>query len=343
MHSCTTGWRLCPLPAPSATAQHGSQSSANTQRRAAAMRIAWIGLGNMGAPMSGRLVEAGHEVTGFDLSPAAREAAEQAGVRTTASAAEAVEQAELVFLMLPNGTLVRQVLEDGVLDASPADAIFVDSSTTDIEDAVTNHTLVTGTGRRFVDAPVSGGISGAAAGTLTFMLGCTEDESADFVEVIEVLAGRIFHLGRPGLGQAAKIVNNMMLGISLAGTCEGAVLAERLGLDSSQFQQLASVSSGDSWALRTWYPVAGVVETAAVNRDFAGGFSVDLIKKDLGLALNAGRSTNTPLPHAESVAASMEALSQAGHGQLDCSVLVRTIDQTLPTAQTDGREGMGQS
>lgn len=293
------------------------------------MRIAWIGLGNMGEPMSARLVEAGHEVTGFDLSGDARARAEAKGVRAAGSAAEAVKDAEVVFLMLPNGALVRRVLEDGVLDAAAADAIFVDSSTTDIDDAVTNHDLVVATGRRFYDAPVSGGISGAAAGTLTFMIGATEDEVADIAPVIDVLAGRMFHLGRPGLGQAAKVVNNMMLGISLAGVCEGAVLAERLGLDAGQFQELASVSSGDSWPLRTWYPVAGVVETAAVNRDFEGGFAVDLIKKDLGLALNAGRSTGTPLPHAQAVADSMAALSEAGHGAKDCSILVRTIDETL--------------
>lgn len=293
------------------------------------MRIAWIGLGNMGEPMAGRLVAAGHEVTGFDLSEDARGRAEALGVRTATSAADAVVDAELVFTMLPNGQLVRRVLTDGVLDTAPSDAIFVDSSTTDVADAVANHELVTATGRRFLDAPVSGGVSGADAGTLTFMLGSTEEEAADIADVIGVMAGTIFHLGRPGLGQAAKIVNNMMLGIALAGTCEGAVLAERLGLDAKQFQALAKVSSGDSWALRTWYPIPGVVDTAASNRDFQGGFSVDLIKKDLGLALAAGEATGTPLPHAQAVAESMAALSETGHGVRDCSILVRTIDGSL--------------
>lgn len=295
------------------------------------MHIAWIGLGNMGEPMAARLVEAGHTVAGFDLSQEARDRAAERGVTPAESAVAAAKDAEIVFLMLPNGKLVNKVLTEGVLDAALPGAVFVDSSTTDINDAIANHDLVVDTGRRFYDAPVSGGVSGAAAGTLTFMIGATADEVADIAPVIDVLAGSVFHLGREGLGQAAKIVNNMMLGISLAGVVEGAVLADRLGLDAAQFYDLAKVSSGDSWPLRTWYPQPGVVETAGVNRDFNGGFAVDLIKKDLSLALAAGESTGTPLPHATAVAEAMTRLSEAGHGARDCTILVRTIDQTLDT------------
>jgi 3-hydroxyisobutyrate dehydrogenase len=294
------------------------------------MQIAWIGLGNMGHPMAANLVAAGHQVTGFDVVPAARDAAAGDGVRIAETAAAAVADAQVVFTMLPSGSLVRRVLiDDGVLDACPPDATVIDSSTIDIADAREFSELVTGSGRRFLDAPVSGGVSGATAGTLTFMVGGDEHVLAAVRDVIEVMASRIFHTGVSGTGQAAKIVNNMMLGINLAGLCEGVTLAQRLGLDPTTFHDLVSVSSGDSWALRTWYPVPGVVDTAAVNRDFQGGFMTDLLAKDLGLALRAGELTKTPLPHAQAVAQVMDDLSAAGYGRRDCTILVRHVDGAL--------------
>lgn len=294
------------------------------------MRITWIGLGNMGEPMAARLAAAGHDVTGFDLRADSRERATALGLSFADSAAAAAADAELVITMLPNGGLVQKVLtDDGVLDAAAPEAIFLDSSTTDTEDALALHRLVTGSGRVFFDAPVSGGVGGAQNGTLTFMVGGTEEQLAPVQEVLDVMAGKVFYLGEPSLGQAAKIVNNLMLGVNLAGLAEGAALADRLGLDHSTFYELAKVSSGDSWALRNWYPIAGVVDTAAVNRDFVGGFAVDLLSKDLGLALAAGETTSTALPHVEAVRTTLEHLSRAGLGARDCAIIVRAVDGSI--------------
>lgn len=294
------------------------------------MRITWIGLGNMGEPMAARLAAAGHDVTGFDLRADSRERATALGLSFADSAAAAAADAELVITMLPNGGLVQKVLtDDGVLDAAAPEAIFLDSSTTDTEDALALHRLVTGSGRVFFDAPVSGGVGGAQNGTLTFMVGGTEEQLAPVQEVLDVMAGKVFYLGEPSLGQAAKIVNNLMLGVNLAGLAEGAALADRLGLDHSTFYELAKVSSGDSWALRNWYPIAGVVDTAAVNRDFVGGFAVDLLSKDLGLALAAGETTSTALPHVEAVRTTLENLSRAGLGARDCAIIVRAVDGSI--------------
>ena len=294
------------------------------------MRITWIGLGNMGEPMAARLAAAGHDVTGFDLRADSRERATALGLSFADSAAAAAADAELVITMLPNGGLVQKVLtDDGVLDAAAPEAIFLDSSTTDTEDALALHRLVTGSGRVFFDAPVSGGVGGAQNGTLTFMVGGTEEQLAPVQDVLDVMAGKVFYLGEPSLGQAAKIVNNLMLGVNLAGLAEGAALADRLGLDHSTFYELATVSSGDSWALRNWYPIAGVVDTAAVNRDFVGGFAVDLLSKDLGLALAAGETTSTALPHVEAVRTTLENLSRAGLGARDCAIIVRAVDGSI--------------
>lgn len=292
------------------------------------MNVGWIGLGNMGGPMTANLVAAGHRVRGFDLNTEATATAATAGVLIADSIAEAVSDADVVFTMLPAGTHAREVIlgEGGVVASAPTGAVVVDSSTIDIQTARDLHEAVAGAGFSFLDAPVSGGVSGAAAGTLTFMVGGDEAVLDKVRDVIDVMAGKIFACGGPGNGQAAKITNNMMLGITLQATCEGAVLAERLGLDASVFQQLATVSSGDSWALRTWYPIAGVTETAAVNRDFAGGFSTALLRKDLGLALQAGEETGTDLSFAKAVADRLDTIVERGDAGKDCSILVQLID-----------------
>lgn len=292
------------------------------------MKIAFIGLGNMGGPMAANLVKAGHEVIGADLGEHARALANDAGVNVVDSAAEAAAGARVIVTMLPSGKHVAAVLDE-VLPASADDAVFIDSSTIDVESATTLHKTVADAGRKFLDAPVSGGVGGAAAGTLTFMVGGDAGTVESVREVIEVMAGKIFHVGGPGAGQAAKMCNNLMLGVNLAGLCEAATLAERLNLDPKTVFDLAQVSSGDSWALRTWYPVPGVVESAGVNRDFEGGFSVDLFVKDLGLALEAGKSTGTSLEYATKVREQLVELSADGYGPKDCSVLVRLIDGTL--------------
>ena len=299
------------------------------------MTVAWIGLGNMGGPMAANLVGAGHSVTGFDLSEPAKEAAAAAGIVVAGSVAEAVRDADVVFTMLPAGSHVRAVLDgpDGVLASLAPGALIVDSSTIDIQQARELHELVSSRGFRFLDAPVSGGIFGAQAGTLTFMVGGVESDLASVRDRIDVMAGRVFHAGGPGAGQAAKIANNMMMAINLAGLCEGAVLADRLGLDPNVFFDIASASSGDSWTLRTWYPMPGVVDTAGVNRDFVGGFLTDLALKDVRLAVAAGAATGTDLAFAELVVDKLQTLSASGYGAKDCTSLVRLVDGSLSAEQ----------
>lgn len=293
--------------------------------------VGWIGLGNMGGPMSGNLVAAGHEVRGFDLSEAAVEAAVARGVTAVASIAEAVQGADVVFSMLPKGEHARAVYlgDDGILAHASTETLLVDSSTIDIESAQALHTAAADANFRFVDAPVSGGMSGAIAGTLTFMIGGEATAVSDASGFIEPMAGNIIPTGGATTGQAAKICNNLMLFINLAATAEGAVLADRLGIDKQVFWNIASVSSGDSWALRTWYPLAGVVDTAASNNDFAPTFTTDLANKDIGLAIAAAHDTGTPLVIGEHVQTLFQTLIDAGEGGRDCSLIVGLVDGSL--------------
>ena len=297
--------------------------------------IGWIGLGNMGGPMTANLVQAGHTVRGFDLNPGAVAAAEAGGVTSVAGIEDAVKGADVVFTMLPKGEHARAVYlgEDGVLAHADTSTLLVDSSTIDIESAAALHEAAAEKGFRFVDAPVSGGISGAKAGTLTFMIGGEEGAVKDATAFIEPMARNIIPTGGPTTGQAAKICNNLMLFINLASTAEGAVLADRLGLDKQVFWDIASVSSGDSWALRTWYPVPGVVETAASNNDFAPTFTTELANKDIGLAISAARDTGTPLEIGEHVQQLFQRLIDSGKANMDCSAIVKLVDGTLDTAK----------
>lgn len=296
------------------------------------MQIAWIGLGNMGGPMAANLVAAGHDVSGFDLSTTAQDAASGRGVTIAASVADAVAGSAVVFTMLPASKHVLSVFEgpDGVLAHASPGALIIDSSTIDIDTARALHESVPGAGFAFLDAPVSGGVAGAEAGSLTFMVGGAEADLERARPVIEVLAGRTFHAGGPGSGQAAKLANNLMLGINLAAMSEGTVLATRLGLDPKVFFDIASTSSGDSWALRNWYPVEGVVASAAVNRDFQGGFAVNLMRKDVGLAVAAGVTTETDLPFASLIVQYLDRMIEHGWGDRDSASIVKLFDGTLP-------------
>ncbi|MDQ6754315.1 MAG: 3-hydroxyisobutyrate dehydrogenase [Actinomycetota bacterium] len=293
--------------------------------------VGWIGLGNMGGPMAANMVKAGHQVRGFDLSPAALAAAQEAGVSTAGSIAEAVNGAEVIFTMLPKGEHVRAVYfgEDGILAHAGLDTLLVDSSTIDIGTAQELHDEAAQAGFRFVDAPVSGGISGASAGTLTFMIGGEAAAMRDASQYIEPMAANVIPTGGATTGQAAKICNNLMLFINLAAASEGAVLADRLGLDKQVFWNIASVSSGDSWALRTWYPIEGVVETAAVNNGFAPTFTAELANKDINLAISAAEATGTPLEIGQHVQQLFQRVVDGGHGKKDCSIIVKLVDGTL--------------
>ncbi|WP_298255253.1 3-hydroxyisobutyrate dehydrogenase [uncultured Arthrobacter sp.] len=293
--------------------------------------IGWIGLGNMGGPMTANLVNADHTVRGFDLNADALAAAEAGGLTAVSSIAEAVDGVDVLFTMLPKGEHARAVYlgDDGVLAHADTSTLLVDSSTIDIESAAALHEAAAEKGFRFVDAPVSGGISGAKAGTLTFMIGGEEGAVKDATALIEPMARNIIPTGGATTGQAAKICNNLMLFINLAATAEGAVLADRLGLDKQVFWDIASVSSGDSWALRTWYPVPGVVDTAASNNDFAPTFTAELANKDIGLAIAAARDTGTPLEIGEHVQQLFQRLLDDGQGGKDCSMIIKLVDGTL--------------
>lgn len=287
--------------------------------------IAWIGLGNMGGPMTANLVTAGHDVIGFDLNLEANEAAAANGVRIAASVADAVSAADAVFTMLPKGAHVREVYEGdgGVWANAPTTALLLDSSTVDIETSRACHEGSAERGFRFVDAPVSGGISGAAAGTLTFMLGGAASDVVVAKVLVEPMAGNVFAVGGPTMGIAAKLANNMMLFISLIAAAEGSQLAASLGLDPKTFWEVAAVSSADSWAMRTWYPVPGIVESSAANHNFDATFATTLALKDVALALEAGESAGLDLPAAALARRQFERLIDEGLGGKDCSLIAK--------------------
>lgn len=299
------------------------------------MRVCWIGLGNMGLPMATHLSGAGHRVTGFDLTSEARDAAAAAGIGVGASAADAAAGAEVLLTMLPRGEHVRSALLDaGALDAAAPGALVIDCSTVAAADALDLAAAVTATGRRFLDAPVSGGTGGARNATLTFMVGGAVADLTDARPLLECMGARLFHAGSVGAGQSAKMVNNMMLAMNMQSTCEAAVLAQRLGISPDTVVEIAGVSTGDSWALRNYYPVGGAVETAPSSRDFAGGFAVTLMRKDLGLALDAAALHGVDATTTAEVARRLDHLVDAGRGGLDFSALIQLVDGTVPAGGT---------
>lgn len=298
------------------------------------MRIAWIGLGNMGLPMAVNLHSAGYEVTAFDVSAPAISAASDAGLATAANAAGAVAGAEVVVTMLPAGSFVLDVLgSQSVIAGSSTSALFIDCSTTSVADAHTTRDLVTQQGRRFIDAPVSGGTAGARAGTLTFMVGAERVDLESAAPILEAMGSRIFHAGGVGSGQTAKIINNLLLAVNTQALCEAANIAAGLGLDHKVLVDIATASSGDSWALRQYYPVPGVVGTAPSNRDFQNGFATRLMLKDLRLALAAADQAGCSAPSGELVERQLTQLMDQGLENDDFSRLVDLVsDRPLVTA-----------
>jgi 3-hydroxyisobutyrate dehydrogenase len=244
--------------------------------------IGFIGLGNMGGPMAANLVQAGHRVRGFDLVPAALEAAASKGIETAASAAEAVQGAETVVTMLPAGEQVRAAYlgEGGLIAAAGPGSLLVDSSTIDVASAREVHEAAAAAGHLMLDAPVSGGVAGAEAATLTFMCGGPDAAFARARPLLEVMGRNIVHAGGPGNGQAAKVCNNMILGISMLACAEAFTLGEKLGLDPKKLFEISSVSSGSCWAMLNHNPVPGIVETSAANRDYRPGFAAAMMHKD---------------------------------------------------------------
>jgi 3-hydroxyisobutyrate dehydrogenase len=286
--------------------------------------IAFIGLGNMGNPMAANLVKAGHAVLGFDLLPANLAAAHDHGVTVMADAGAAVRDAEVVITRLPAGRHVVSVYEQVVGKAGPG-TLFIDSSTIDIDSARKAHAIAAGAGHLSVDAPVSGGTGGAAAGTLTFMAGGSAEAFGKAEPVLKPMAGRIVHCGEAGSGQAAKICNNMILGISMIGVAEAFVLAEKIGLSHQALFDVASTSSGQCWSLTTYCPVPGPVPASPANRDYAPGFAAALMLKDLSLAQEAARSAGAVTPLGAQAAQLYGLFAGQGNGGVDFSGIVRML------------------
>jgi len=288
-------------------------------------RIGFIGLGNMGLPMALNLRKAGHEVTGFDVVPAAREAAQGAGIAVAANAAEAVSAAQTVITMLPNGKLVLQVYDE-ILGAVPVGALLIDSSTIDVASARAAHEKA-GDKYLSLDAPVSGGIGGAAAGTLTFMAGGAPAAFAAAEPVLAAMGKRIVHCGPAGAGQAAKICNNMILGISMIGVCEAFVLAEKIGLSSQALFDVASTSSGQCWSLTTYCPVPGPVAASPANNAYKPGFSAALMLKDLLLSQDAAAASGARTALGAHAAEIYARFVEEGGGGTDFSGIIAALRQ----------------
>jgi 3-hydroxyisobutyrate dehydrogenase len=288
-------------------------------------RIAFIGLGNMGSGMAANLVKAGHAVAAFDLSPDAMAKARQSGLDPAASAAEAVRGAATVVTMLPAGPHVRQCYAEAVLPSAPRGALLIDCSTVDVESARAVAAQAEAAGFRAADAPVSGGVAAAAGGTLTFMVGCRDQDFADVEAALKPMAKAIIHAGASGAGQAAKICNNMLLGISMIGTCEAFALAEKLGLDAQRFFDIASKASGQNWSLTSYCPWPGPVPTAPSNRDYEGGFAVAMMLKDLKLAQQAAAQSGAATPLGAQAEALYALWERQGAGGKDFSSMLQLL------------------
>ena len=285
--------------------------------------IAFLGLGNMGGPMSANLVAAGHTVRGFDPVPAARQSAADKGVTVCDTAATAVQGADVVVTMLPNGTLVRECYAD-VMSAADKGALFIDSSTIAVDDARSVNAYATERGFAQLDAPVSGGVKGAVAGTLAFMVGGTAAALETARPVLEPMAGKVIHCGDSGAGQAAKLCNNMLLAVQQIAVGEAFVLADKLGLSAQSLFDVVTGATGNCWAVHTNCPVPGPVPTSPANNGFKPGFATALMNKDLGLAMDAVASTGSSAPLG-SHAAQIYAHFAAEHADLDFSAVIEAL------------------
>jgi 3-hydroxyisobutyrate dehydrogenase len=289
--------------------------------------VGFIGLGNMGAPMAANLAKAGHSVRGFDLSGPAREALAAAGGTAAGSLAEAVSGADVVITMLPAADHVRAVYLDeaGVLANAKAGALLADCSTIDVATARAVAERAREAGHPMIDAPVSGGVGGAEAGTLTFMVGGPEEAFAAARPLLEAMGRTIVHAGPAGAGQAAKICNNLILGISMIAVSEAFNLADALGLDRQRLFDVASTASGQCWSLTTYCPVPGPVPTSPANRDYAPGFTAAMMLKDLDLARNAAEGAGIDTPLGADAAKVYRAFVEAGGGGTDFSGVIRFL------------------
>ncbi|KUI33899.1 3-hydroxyisobutyrate dehydrogenase [Mycobacterium sp. IS-1496] len=285
--------------------------------------IAFFGLGHMGGPMAANLARAGHTVQGFDPVPALRAAAQDNGIATFDSGAEAVTGAEVVITSLPNGAIVKSVYDE-VLPSVAAGTLFIDTSTISVDDAREINAAATAKGFAQLDAPVSGGVKGATAGTLAFMVGGDDEAVARARPVLEPMAGKVVHCGASGTGQAAKLCNNMVLAVQQIAIGEAFVLAEKLGLSAQSLFDVITGATGNCWAVHTNCPVPGPVPASPANNDFTPGFATALMNKDLGLAMAAVSSTGASAPLG-SHAAELYAQFATDHADKDFSAIIETL------------------
>lgn len=290
-------------------------------------QIAFIGLGNMGGPMAANLVKAGHRVAGYDLSEAALKAAVAAGVTLRPSPTAAAEDADIVITMLPSGKHVLEVYNGagGVLAAARPGTLFIDSSTIDVETARRLHQDAAAVGMSSLDAPVSGGVGGAAAGTLTFMAGGEADSFARARPVLEKMGRKIVHCGAAGAGQAAKICNNMILGISMIAVSEAFTLGEKLGLTHEALFEVASTSSGQCWSLTSYCPVPGPVPASPANNGYKPGFATALMLKDMKLSQTAAQAAGASTPLGALATHLFNLHNGAGRGGSDFSSIIELL------------------
>ena len=289
------------------------------------MKIAFIGLGNMGGGMAVNLVKAGHEVRAFDLSGEALARAQENGCATFGTVREAVKGADAVVSMLPNGAIVDAVFTNDVIGHAPASALLLDCSTIDVATAKRVAGAASTAGYAMVDAPVSGGITAANGGTLTFMVGGSNAAFARGEPILAAMGKAVIHAGGSGAGQAAKICNNMILGATMIATCEAFALALKLGLDPQTFYDISSKASGQSWSMTSYCPVPGVGPQSPADNDYQGGFAAVLMLKDLKLAVAAAQGAGAKVPMGDLAEQLYEQFAKAGNGGLDFSAIIKTL------------------
>lgn len=289
------------------------------------MKIAFIGLGNMGGGMAANLVKAGHEVHAFDLSADALAKAAENGCATFTTVPEAVSGVDAVVTMLPNGGIVKAVYTADVIGKAPKGALFLDCSTIDLATAREVAALAVDAGYEMADAPVSGGIAAANGGTLTFMVGATDTTFEKAKAVLEPMAKAVIHAGEVGAGQVAKMCNNMLLAIHMIGTCEALALAEKAGLDPQKFYEISSKSTGYCWSLNDYTPAPGIGAASPADNGYAGGFASALMLKDLKLAMEGAATAGATVPMGEHAKAIYEAFVEAGNGGKDFGAIFTTL------------------
>ncbi len=292
------------------------------------MKIAFIGLGNMGGGMAANLVKAGHEVRAFDLSAEALAKAREHGAARFASVREAVDGAEAVVSMLPNGAIVERVYAGDVIGHAPRTALLLDCSTIDVATAKSVAAAAETAGYAMVDAPVSGGIAAANGGTLTFMVGGSAEAFARAEPILAAMGKAVIHAGASGAGQAAKICNNMLLGASMIATCESFRLAEKLGLDQQTFFEIASKASGQNWSMTSYCPVPGVGPVTPADNGYQGGFATALMLKDLKLAMAAAKECGAYTPMGGEAEELYQRFADRGGAGKDFSALIKMIDDS---------------